>query len=94
MVVHMTTRTSHGEPDPVLPPAHEHGWTVESRHSTSVGWVLYVRCSECEARRVDLRPHGSVETPPTASSREIPIGSAASDGSEERDHRCVHTRSG
>lgn len=40
------------------PVAHEHGWWVESRHATSQGWVLYVRCSVCGSRRVDLVPEG------------------------------------
>lgn len=34
---------------------HEHGWRVESRHATSQGAVLYVRCAGCGARRVDLQ---------------------------------------
>ena len=44
--------------------AHEHAWLVESRHPTSEGVVLYVRCSACGTRRVDLQPHP--HTPPTA----------------------------
>ncbi|NHN56186.1 hypothetical protein G9U51_10395 [Calidifontibacter sp. DB0510] len=38
---------------------HEHGWSVESRHATSLGVVLYVRCA-CGVRRVDLRRTGDV----------------------------------
>jgi hypothetical protein len=47
---------------------HEHGWIVESRHSTSEGRVLYVQCAQCGARRIDLQqwPH----QPPVALSRE------------------------
>ena len=36
-------------------PAHEHSWRTESRHRVSDGVVLYVRCSRCGARRVDLQ---------------------------------------
>ncbi|WP_200837762.1 hypothetical protein [Ruania rhizosphaerae] len=36
---------------------HEHGWHVESRHTTTMGTVLYVRCG-CGARRVDLQGPG------------------------------------
>ena len=46
------------------PPTHEHAWIVESRHPTSEGVVLYVRCTECVMRRVDLQPHPYM--PPTA----------------------------
>ena len=51
------------------PEAHEHAWLVESRHATSDGTVLYVRCTECPARRVDLvdRP----QSPPAALSRTV-----------------------
>ncbi|WP_402463867.1 hypothetical protein [Isoptericola aurantiacus] len=48
---------------------HEHGWAVESSHATSDGHVLYVRCSVCGARRVDLRPLERLV--PTALSREV-----------------------
>lgn len=55
----------HGDTAP--DPTHEHGWRVESRHRTSLGEVLYVRCAACGTRRVDLREPG---TPvPTALSR-------------------------
>ena len=50
--------------------AHEHGWDVESRHATSVGTVLYVICTDCGARRVDLRP--SSQMPPIALSVTAP----------------------
>lgn len=36
---------------------HEHSWATESRHPTSAGHVLYVRCTACGARRVDLQGH-------------------------------------
>jgi len=48
--------------------AHEHGWSVESEHMTSEGFVLYVRCTECGVRRVDVQ--GSRQQPPEALSRE------------------------
>lgn len=32
---------------------HEHAWILESRHATSEGWIAYVRCASCPARRVD-----------------------------------------
>lgn len=38
-----------------LEAAHEHAWITESRHRTSEGTVLYVRCTDCPARRVDLK---------------------------------------
>jgi hypothetical protein len=46
------------------PTTHEHAWLVESRHPTSEGTVLYVRCAECAMRRVDLQPHPQM--PPAA----------------------------
>lgn len=48
---------------------HEHAWLVESRHATSEGTVLYVRCAECGARRVDAQPHPTL--PPEALSRPL-----------------------
>jgi hypothetical protein len=36
---------------------HEHGWDTESRHPTSEGTVVYVRCVHCGVRRVDLQDH-------------------------------------
>lgn len=47
---------------------HEHAWVAESRHVTSIGEVVYVRCTECGSRRVDIRHRD--EMPPTALSRE------------------------
>lgn len=41
---------------PVPNPAHEHGWFTQSSHRTSQGVVVYVRCAECGASRVDLHP--------------------------------------
>lgn len=35
---------------------HEHGWITESRHRTSEGLVLYVRCVDCDAHRIDMVP--------------------------------------
>ncbi|MFS0854689.1 hypothetical protein [Microbacterium sp. 179-I 3D4 NHS] len=59
----------HTLPTPVPAPArsHEHAWTVESRHPTADGILLYVRCTGCAVRRVDLTPHPHL--PPTALSR-------------------------
>jgi hypothetical protein len=48
---------------------HEHGWIVDSRHVTSEGTILYVKCAECQARRVDMQPRPS--TPPHAVSAVI-----------------------
>lgn len=52
-----------------VPATHEHGWYVESRHATSTGHVLYVRCGECGTRRVDVQER--VDTPPEALSVEL-----------------------
>ena len=49
--------------------AHEHGWRVESRHATSAGQVLYVRCDACGTRRVDFQERADL--PPTALSVEL-----------------------
>jgi len=58
----------HTRPTPIHPEprTHEHAWVTESRHRTSEGLVIYVRCAACEARRVDVR---SPWMPPTALSR-------------------------
>ncbi|MEV8171930.1 hypothetical protein [Microbacterium sp. NPDC077486] len=48
---------------------HEHAWLVESRHPTSEGVVMYVRCVGCDSRRVDLAAHAQV--PPAALSRAV-----------------------
>lgn len=56
------------------PAAHEHSWLTESRHSTSEGTIVYVRCGACAARRVDLRPSSttpSTSLPPIAMSRSV-----------------------
>lgn len=48
-------------PDPLSSiRVHEHSWLTESRHSVSDGVILYVRCSQCTARRVDLQPHAQL----------------------------------
>ncbi len=57
-------------PIPSRQSAHEHAWTVESRHRTSDGLVVYVRCAGCTARRVDVQL--SPAMPPQALSR--PVG--------------------
>ncbi|MEV0110880.1 hypothetical protein AB0H42_31765 [Nocardia sp. NPDC050799] len=49
------------------PPTHEHGWIVESSHRTLDGLILYVRCTDCGTRRIDLADSA---TPPRALSRE------------------------
>ncbi|WP_407360124.1 hypothetical protein [Microbacterium sp. LBN7] len=62
----------HTRPIPRIPRSttpHEHAWLVESRHPTSDGIVLYVRCAGCAVRRVDLQPHP--HTPPSALSTEV-----------------------
>jgi hypothetical protein len=48
---------------------HEHSWTTDSRHPTSVGWVLYVHCTGCGAHRVDLQAR--TDAPPAALSRAV-----------------------
>lgn len=48
---------------------HEHSWATESRHPTSAGHVLYVRCTACGTRRVDLQGHR--EQPPAPLSRAV-----------------------
>lgn len=68
----------HTLPIPRIPAhtaVHEHAWLVESRHRTSEGHVLYVRCSSCTARRVDVQAHAHL--PPAALSREL--GASAGD---------------
>jgi len=60
---HPTTRSEDS-----TPPC-EHGWSVESRHTTSIGLVLYVRCLRCGVRRVDVQEH--VQVVPHALSAEI-----------------------
>lgn len=40
---------------PQAPPAAcEHGWVTESRHATSQGVIVYVRCVRCRTHRVEL----------------------------------------
>ncbi|GAA2094650.1 hypothetical protein [Brevibacterium salitolerans] len=58
-------------PGPEVARAHEHGWQVESRHATSQGWVLYVRCGECGVRRVDLAQRSAAV--PEALSTEVGV---------------------
>lgn len=52
---------------------HEHSWATESRHATSAGYVVYVRCTACGSHRVDLQGHR--EMPPAPLTRVV--GSAA-----------------
>jgi len=54
---------------PNLLTGHEHGWIVESAHSTSLGRVLYVRCAECGVRRIDVQQYP--DAPPTLLSMEL-----------------------
>ncbi|NYI78094.1 hypothetical protein [Nocardioides panzhihuensis] len=56
------------EQSPRADAAHEHGWLTESSHQTSEGRVLYVRCTRCGVRRVDLQPHPLL--PPQSLSRD------------------------
>ncbi|HWU29722.1 MAG TPA: hypothetical protein VN041_11625 [Microbacterium sp.] len=51
-------------------PRHEHAWMTESAHRTSEGEIVYVRCTGCGARRVDLR--GADGMPPAPWSRVSP----------------------
>lgn len=51
----MTSLHTRPIPRPAL--VHEHGWVTDSRHATSEGYVVYVRCAGCGARRVDLQKH-------------------------------------
>lgn len=71
----MTSTDTLPIPRPTTAPmAHEHFWLTESRHSTSEGIVVYVRCGACTARRIDLRPSSaapSTSLPPIAMSRSI-----------------------
>jgi hypothetical protein len=48
---------------------HEHSWATDSRHRTSTGYVLYVRCTACGTHRVDVQAHR--ETPPAPLSRAV-----------------------
>ncbi|MGW8484610.1 hypothetical protein ACWGJP_15885 [Microbacterium sp. NPDC055903] len=59
----------HTRPIPRPVHIHEHGWIVESRHATSEGRILYVRCADCGARRIDLEAHPAA--PPLALSRPL-----------------------
>lgn len=71
MVVDMTAIEARNPQEcPTPTPAHEHAWSVESSHVTSIGQVLYVRCVGCGTRRVDLG--GGPSVPPTALSTEVP----------------------
>ena len=73
------TTAAHGSREWSTTPteAHEHGWSVESRHTTSAGYVLYVRCAGCGTQRVDLqegdtlppRPLSVEVSPPETRSR-------------------------
>jgi hypothetical protein len=62
----------HTRPIPIRPaaarPEHEHAWVTESRHRTSEGVVIYVRCAGCATRRIDLE---SAVMPPTALSHAV-----------------------
>lgn len=55
-------------PQPTVRP-HEHAWLAESRHPTSEGVVVYVRCADCGTRRVDLQT--AATAPPAALSAEL-----------------------
>ena len=53
---------------------HEHAWATQSRHPTSAGYVLYVRCTSCGTHRVDLQDRR--DTPPAPLSRVVGSASA------------------
>lgn len=46
-----------------------HEWRVVSRHGTSEGTVVYVRCARCGVQRVEVQE--SAHLPPLAISREV-----------------------
>ncbi|MFC4139751.1 MULTISPECIES: hypothetical protein [unclassified Microbacterium] len=71
----MTASRTAPTPTPAPPHSHEHVWTTESRHRTSEGVIVYVRCADCGARRVDLLPFCGL--PPAAASRTAPAPPAA-----------------
>ena len=50
----------------------EHGWVTASRHATSQGVVVYVRCVSCASHRVELASAGSA-MPPRAMSRPVQV---------------------
>ncbi|WP_309103562.1 hypothetical protein [Microbacterium sp.] len=58
-------------PVPVPTPlrGHEHAWLTDSRHPTSEGVLVYVRCAGCGVHRVDLQDR--TQSPPHALSREL-----------------------
>lgn len=58
-----------GDDAPATADGCEHGWRSESRHSTSIGTVVYVRCARCGARRVDVQRRAA--EPPFALSMEL-----------------------
>ena len=62
----MTSLHTRPIPRPDVRRVHEHGWIVESCHATSDGFVVYVRCGDCGARRVDLQRDST--SPPSAMS--------------------------
>lgn len=67
---HLSIPTTAPQPPTASPNApHRHDWTVESRHSTSDGVCIYVRCDDCGTRRVELQEHP--DSPPLACSVEI-----------------------
>ncbi|GAA3668324.1 hypothetical protein [Microbacterium marinilacus] len=55
----MTTLLGTPDPRPAPIAPHEHAWLTESRHATSEGVVVYVRCAGCDVRRVDLHALGA-----------------------------------
>ncbi|HWV48469.1 MAG TPA: hypothetical protein VN035_03350 [Microbacterium sp.] len=65
----MTSLHTRPIPRPDVQRVHEHGWITESRHSTSDGFVVYVRCAGCGARRVDLQRDST--TPPRTMSNVV-----------------------
>lgn len=66
------TRSPHVSP--ASRAAHEHSWITDSRHAVSAGYVAYVRCPACGARRVDLEE--GPEQPPVALTRALTLPAA------------------
>ncbi|MGP9487563.1 hypothetical protein CIK76_11780 [Glutamicibacter sp. BW80] len=61
---------------------HEHSWISESKHPTSIGYVIYVRCNACGVRRVDIQNQTNlVPTPVSAELHPLP-GRASSNVSQ------------
>ncbi|WP_231954980.1 hypothetical protein [Occultella aeris] len=61
----MTTSKTRSPAHRSVPSAeHEHAWSTQSRHLTSSGHVIYVRCETCGVRRVDLQQRDDMPPAP------------------------------